>query len=136
MHISLFCLTFAVSNLNREIMNKREFLSNKLNDIISKENRLHSITQGNILLLLEIHLEDYYKLIYQKEVLKEILNETNDEDVQGFTEHLLSKIKEFRDDLVNQPLIGQSCSLGFNIAMLWRNETKRELIKFFELTLS
>lgn len=117
-------------------MNKREFLSNKLNDIISKENRLHSITQGNTLLLLEIHLEDYYKLIYKKEVLKEILKETDDDDVQGFTEHLLSKIKEFRDDLVNQPLIGQSFSLGFNIAMLWRNETKRELIKFFELTLS
>lgn len=121
---------------NREIMNAKEFLSNKLNDVVKQENRLHSITHGDTLLLLKSNMESYYKILYKKEVLNNILNNTDDEDMEDVKNHLKAMIKAFREDLDNRPFMGQTNSLSVNITMLWENETKRELIKLFELTLT
>lgn len=121
---------------NREIMNAKEFLSNKLNDVVKQENRLHSITHGDTLLLLKSNMESYYKILYKKEVLSNILNNTDDEDMEDVKNHLQAMIKAFREDLDNRPFMGQTNSLSINITMLWENETKRELINLFELTLT
>ena len=121
---------------NRKIMNAKEFLSNKLNDIVNQENKLHSITHGDTLLLLKLNMESYYKILYKKEVLNNILNNTDDEDMEDVKTHLQAMIKAFREYLDNRPFMGQTNSLSINITMLWENETKRELIKLFEQTLT
>lgn len=136
MHISLFFLTFASSNLDRDTMNAKEFLSNKWNDVVKQENRLYSITHGDTLLLLKSNMESYYKILYKKEVLNNILNNTDDDNMEDVKNHLQTMIKAFREDLDNRPFMGQTNSLSINITMLWENETKRELIKLFELTLT
>lgn len=123
-------------NKNREIMNAKEFLSNKWNDVVKQENRLHSITHGDTLLLLKSNMESYYKILYKKEVLNNILNNTDDDDMEDVKKHLQTMIKAFREDLDNRPFMGQTNSLSINITMLWENETKRELINLFELTLT
>lgn len=121
---------------NIEIMNAKEFLSNKWNDVVKQENRLHSITHGDTLLLLKSNMESYYKILYKKEVLNNILNNTDDDDMEDVKNHLKAMIKAFREDLDNRPFMGQTNSLSINITMLWENETKRELIKLFERALT
>lgn len=121
---------------NREIMNAKEFLSNKWNDVVKQENRLHSITHGDTLLLLKSNMESYYKILYKKEVLNNILNNTDDDDMEDVKNHLKAMIKAFREDLDNRPFMGQTNSLSINITILWENETKRELIKLFERALT
>ena len=68
--------------------------------------------------------------------MNNILNNTDDDDMEDVKNHLKAMIKAFREDLDNRPFMGQTNSLSINITMLWENETKRELIKLFELTLT
>lgn len=121
---------------NREIMNAKDFLSKVFYDVVKDENNLLTKVKKDKLLLLQTHMESYYKILYKKKIIGNIIDNIDDLPKESIENTLKSIIRGLRYDLENRPLIGQTNSLSINITILWENETNREIIKIAEKALT
>ena len=117
-------------------MNAKDFLSKVFYDVVKDENNLLTKVKKDKLLLLQTHMESYYKILYKKKIIGNIIDNIDDLPKESIENTLKSIIRGLRYDLENRPLIGQTNSLSINITILWENETNREIIKIAEKALT